>query len=468
MDRPVYDMLSNASGRLSLHMPGAQGQAPFGEINPYRLDTTELGVTDDLYRPTGAITRAQALAAKSAGAAHTLLLHGGSTAGIHAMLLYAAVRGDKVILPRNAHISAVHLCALAGLEPVFAEPSYTPGGRPYTTVESYLRTMDEHPDAKAVLTVRPDFYGIQCDLKAIAAAAHQRGMLALCDEAHGAHFNWDEAAHNAMACGADMAVQSAHKTLPALTAGAWLHGAAAIDIDRLRRLLRMVQTSSPSFINMLSLDDARAWMDINGQERCRRLKQAMAAFKRRAAALGYKDGQADFLAWMERDLLRLVLDAPQGGFALGDALAAKGIDVEMCDAAGVVCILSLQDGEARLERLYQALAAMGEASAGSAGIESPTQPYTTPRQISPPEIPPRAMPLAEAAFARCEAVPAGQAVGRVSAGQVGLYPPGVALLAGGEVVTEDVVKYLAAVGREHLFGVNADGSLNCVKERKHE
>ncbi|MDD3336725.1 MAG: aminotransferase class I/II-fold pyridoxal phosphate-dependent enzyme [Eubacteriales bacterium] len=451
LQRPIDQMLRKASSRLSLHMPGAQGHAPFDSFDPYLLDTTELSVTDDLYRPSAGIVEAQALAAKSAGAAHTIFLHGGSTAGMHAMLLYAAQQGDTVLLPRNVHISALHLCALRGIVPAFVQPSYTPKGRPYATVDHYLRAMEAHPQAKAVLAVRPDYYGIQCDFKKIAEAAHARGMLMLCDEAHGAHFNWSPYAMNAGRCGADLFIQSAHKTLPALTAGAWLHASPTVDSERLLRLLRMVQTSSPSFVNMLSLDDARAWMDENGAMACDRLAQAVSDFHQKAARLGYSNGQEDFPAFLGKDPLRLVLDAPQGGFRLGEQLQEVGIDVEMCDDSGVVCILSLMDGAERLDRLYAALEALNRSEQKS--------PLTNP---APPGIPPRIMPLSTAVFAPSEYVAPAQALGRISACQVGLYPPGVALLTAGEQITEEILCYLSSVPKDSLFGLNADGCLNCV------
>lgn len=142
VERPMRDMLAGAADRLSLHMPGAQGRGPFGPLDPYRLETTELAATDDLYAPGGAIARAEALAARCAGAARTLMLTGGSTAGVQAMLLYAAGGGGAVILPRNAHLSALHLCAVAGLEAVFARPSFTASGLCYTTDESYLEALE--------------------------------------------------------------------------------------------------------------------------------------------------------------------------------------------------------------------------------------------------------------------------------------------------------------------------------------
>ena len=452
MMRPMMEMLQNASGRLSLHMPGAQGQGPFGSIDPYELDTTEISLTDDLYKPTGAIQRAQELAAKSAGAAHTLMLSGGSTAGMHAMLLYAACKGEKVILPRNVHISAVHLCAVAGLTPVFVPVSYTPQGRPYLTAEQYERTMEEHPDAKAVLVLSPDYYGTLGTVGETAKLAHERGMLLLCDEAHGAAMNWIHPENSAIRQGADLVVQSAHKTLPALTAGAWLHAADTIDHALLLRRLRMVQTSSPSFITMLSLDDARAWMDEHGRQAGADLLQALKDFRIKAAGLGYTDGQAGLPKAVKSDPLRLVLDAPQGGFRLEEQLEEMGIDVELSDACGVGCILSLRDGAHRLERLLSALERI------------PATADATAKAPTPPAIPPRAMPLDQAAFAPTEAVTIAQAAGRVSAGQVGLYPPGVAVLTAGETITPEIAGWLSAMPRNRLFGLDENGMLICVKE----
>lgn len=499
MERPIRRMLEKASVRLSLHMPAAQGRAPFGPVDPYRLDTTELSVTDDLYRPRAAILRAEALAARSAGAAHTLLLHGGATAGIHTMLLYALNRGDTVILPRNTHVSALHLCALFGLEPVFAEPSYTASGRPYTEVAAYERAMEAHPQAKAVLVLRPDFYGLLPDLRALSKAAHLRGMRVLCDEAHGATFNWRKDVENAGALGADLFVQSAHKTLPALTAGAWLHAMEGVDADRLRRLLRMVQTSSPSFVNLLSLDDARAWMDAYGEKACKRQLAQLNAFRRKAAALGYESGQDDAPPGLAYDPLRLVLRGPQGGYALEEALGERGMDVEMADEHCVVIILSLLDGGKRLKALYRALAAIarenppqGRAAprpAASKAVDlaprpaaskaqkyalkamqpapkaiNPAPETANPASLPPKALPERAAPLAQAAFAPTQPVPLEACAHWISGAHVGLYPPGVALLTAGERISRDMAAFLQNAPQERLFGLTQAGQLPCLCE----
>lgn len=451
MERPMSEMLHNAAKRLSLHMPGAQGKAPFGAIDPYLLDATELAVTDDLYKPVGAIARAQELMAKSAGSAHTLLLTGGSTAGMHAMLLYAAAGGRRVILPRNVHISAIHLCAVAGIEPVFAPLAYTDAGMPYTPEESYLSAMDAAGDAAAMLIVRPDYYGTLYWPERAVQRAQERGMLVLCDEAHGAHLNWQRDVLNACELGADLCVQSAHKTLPALTAGAWLHASASVDAESLRRMLRMVQTSSPSFIIMLSLDDARAWMDENGEAAIKRLGEAVDAFYEAAGALGYTPVACPF----ERDRTRVVLEAPEGGFALERVLGALGADVEMSDERRVVCILSLMDGAERLSLLLEGLKEAARVREGASVENLP---------LPPRELPPRELPLSKATFDPNEEVPLENAAGRISAGQVGLYPPGVSLVTAGERITPELKNYLTRLPRERVFGLDAAGAVRCVQQ----
>ncbi len=474
----MREMLAGVADRLSLHMPGAQGHGPFGPMDPYQLETTELPVTDDLYAPCGAIARAETLAAQCAGAAHTLMLTGGSTAGVQAMLLYAAGGGGAVILPRNVHVSAIHLCAVAGLEPVFAQPSFMPSGLCYTSDESYLEALARCPGARAMLVARPDYYGaLHWPVRAVAQA-HKMGVLVLCDEAHGAHLNWDAEVPAAGALGADLWVQSAHKTLPALNGGAWLHAGPGVDTARLRSMLRAVQTSSPSFVTLLALDDARAWMQYYGAEAVRRLKDSAVRFHACAAALGYTNGQ-DEPGWAY-DRTRVVLNAPQGGFALAAELAARGVDVEMSDARRVVCILSLMDGPERLEQLLKKLRDVAETGKTSGisdtggacqcaknglrrDVTDGMEESGGPVWLSLPAPPERGVSLKEAFFAPSEAVPLSRAAGRVSAVQAGPYPPGVALITAGERVTEELAKYLAALDPRRAFGIEPDGTLACLK-----
>ena len=446
-------------------MPATGGKAPYRVFNAYRWDTTEIPQTDDLYRPTGAIAQAEALIAVRAGAAASLLLSGGATAGVHAMLLYAAKRGQEVVLPRNAHVSALSLCAMAGLVPVFAEPSFTPEGRLYTTAQAYAAALDAHPNAACAFALYVDYYGLLCDLPAIAGAVHARGKLLLCDEAHGATFNWRADIPNALACGADLAVQSAHKTLPALTAGAWLHAAPCVDADRLRAVLRMAQTSSPSFMTMLSLDDARAWMERHGSAALDGLAKRLTRLRGQAAQLGYADGQANPLKGVRYDRLRLVLRAPEGGAQLAARLAERRVDVEMADAAHIVCIVPLQGTARVLRRFLRALrhTARQRDAAPRVGAVRPGAAAVPDR---PSQWPERRMPLHEAAFAPSEPVSPAQAAGRISAATVGLYPPGVAWMTAGDGITPEIATLIANAPPERFFGLDSRGWLRCVVQPK--
>lgn len=261
--RPVYDMLTAVSARRSGHMPGHKGCSPFGAADLYALDTTELPNTDDLYAAEGGLREAMRLYAQAAGAAKTIFLHNGSTAGNHVMLQLYAREGETVLLPRNAHLSAVNACVLGGMRVKWMPVRCTPDGYCYLAEEDVLAALRANPDARAMLLVRPDYYGgaMREDVfRRIAAAAHRQGTKVVVDEAHGAHFPWCDGMTSAGALGADAWVQSVHKTLMGLTGSAVLHLADAADEKRAWTLLRREQTSSPSFLLMLSIDDsARGW-----------------------------------------------------------------------------------------------------------------------------------------------------------------------------------------------------------------
>ena len=443
LSRPLHEMALRNRNRLRLHVPGHKGRALFGAESVQMPDMTELPVTDDLYAPSGPIVKAQELMAQAAGAAHTLLLTGGSTAGILTMLLYSAEPGDTVILPRNAHLSFINGCVLADLNPEYVPLQMTLDGYAYAPEEGFLTAIARRPEARAVVVTRPDYYGGMMDLTRIAAAAHEKGMRLLVDEAHGAHLPWMESLRPAAFYGADLWVQSAHKTLPALTAGAFLHLAPGEDAQRALRMLRMVQTSSPAFYLLQSLDDARAWMEEHGAEALKELQSHLFTFRVRMKALGYADAHE---SWhdlpLEFDPTRLVITAPQGGYTLAENLREQGIDVEMADDRRIVCILSVMDGKETFRRLLPAL----EKAAGSPKASMPPVPraYPIPRQVMRPR---------QAVLGKQEPVEPSLAVGRVLGTSVGLYPPGIPLIAPGEEITPEAAAILLAAPEEKRFGL---------------
>ena len=451
MDRPVWEMLERNRERLSFHMPGHKGRGPFGPVDAYALDTTELPGTDDLYCPENGLRLAQERYARAAGSGAALFLHNGSTAGIQAMLTLYAHPGDTVLLPRNAHLSAVNGCILGGLRPVFMPLTFTGDGYGYLREETVLDALAAHPEAKCLLVTRPDYYGGCLPLGRIAAAARKQGCRLVVDEAHGAHLPWLPSLTGAAQAGAAAWVQSCHKTLPSLTGTAVLHLRDPEDGPRALRLLRMTQTSSPNYVLMMSVDDARAYMEAQGRKRLTAVCAAADALRAQLPALGYGDGQA---AWgdtgLEFDPTRLVIRAPQGGEALDRALAQRGMDVEMHDIHRVVCILTAMDDGARLARLGEALREIPPQA-----VELPDTAYAQP-------LPPRRLPPREAALGQVEWVELSRADGRVAAASAGLYPPGSPLVAPGEMSTEQTAAALAQAGPRRRFGVEGE-KLLCVR-----
>ena len=448
--RPMYDMLSAAAERASFHMPGHKGRSPFDPVDMYALDTTELPLTDDLYAPERGVAQAQALYAEAAGAAKTLMLTNGSTSGIHVMLQLYAREGDTVLLPRNAHMSAVNGCIMGGLRVRWLPLSMTADGLCYIRAEDVISAMDAHPETKAVLLTRPDFYGCCIDLERVAAAAHARNIRVVVDEAHGAHLPWMQGMKSACACGADAWVQSVHKTLPALTGAAALHLKHAEDHTRALTLLRREQSSSPNFVMLMTIDDARAYMADCGAARLAAVAAAAEEVRRMLPSLGYADAHA---AWRETGLTfdptRLVIDAPQAGAALAKALRDKGIDAEMYDLRRVVFILSAMDDATDVLAIADALR------------EIPAVPAKIPALPMITSIPERAMEVRQAVMADCECVPLAECAGRVAAVSAGLYPPGIPLVCPGEIVPGEVVSRLMQAKNQERFGVEGD-TLLCV------
>lgn len=450
--RPIYDMLRAASGRRSFHMPGHKGAAPFGPVDLFALDTTEIPLTDDLYCPENGIDQAQRLYAQAAGAARTIFLHNGSTVGIHAMVQLYAGEGDTVILPRNAHLSAANGCVLGGVRAEWIPITQLPDGYCYIAEADALAALEAHPHAKAMLLTRPDFYGGCLPLERIIQKAHSMGIRVVVDEAHGAHLPWLEGLASAGELGADAWVQSVHKTLPGLTGAAVLHLRQEEDLPKAMRILRREQTSSPSFVMLMSIDDARAYMEEGGREKLA-LTARMADMLRKALPVtNYEEAHSQWRqTGLQFDPTRVVLHAPQGGFALAQILRDNGIDVEMADIRRVVLILSCMDDPGEIMRLIGILR------------NNPPCGRLLPQLPDMRSLPERSMDLRPAAMAECEAVPMARAEGRVAAASAGLYPPGIPLICPGERFNAGVLALLQNAGSQGRFGVEGETVL-CVKQ----
>ncbi|MGF1482459.1 MAG: aminotransferase class I/II-fold pyridoxal phosphate-dependent enzyme, partial [Cyanophyceae cyanobacterium] len=236
----------------------------------FRADLPELPQLDNLFAPAGVIAAAQALAAAAFGADKTWFLVNGSTCGVIAAILATCGPGDRIILPRNIHQSAIAGLILSGATPVFITPKHDAQDELLYSVtpEAVQRALEQHPDTKAVMVVYPTYEGICGDVEAIAEITHRYQIPLLVDEAHGGHFVFHpDLPPAALKLGADLTVQSTHKVLGAMTQASMLHvQGERITPQRITQALQLLQSTSPSYLLLASLDAARQQMALHGQE----------------------------------------------------------------------------------------------------------------------------------------------------------------------------------------------------------
>ncbi|WP_249872236.1 aminotransferase class I/II-fold pyridoxal phosphate-dependent enzyme [Oceanobacillus saliphilus] len=269
---PLFEKLKQftAGQPLSFHVPGHKNGTLFPKgAYPYfeqilQLDVTELPGLDDLHTPTASIAEAEYLASDFFGSDHTFFLVGGSTAGNLAMILAVCSAGDKIIVQRNSHKSIINGLELSGAKPVFVAPEYDEELDRYTnpSLSALSEALRKHPDAKAVVLTYPDYFGKTYPIQEMIDLAHAFDIPVLVDEAHGVHFSLgDPFPVSALQLGADVVVQSAHKMAPAMTMASFLHvKSTVIQKERIAHFLQIIQSSSPSYPLMASLDISRSFL----------------------------------------------------------------------------------------------------------------------------------------------------------------------------------------------------------------
>ena len=422
------------------HMPGHKGFLS-------ALDVTEVTGTDDLHSPSGAILESERLCAVALGARDAFFLVNGSTAGNLAML-YLAGMGKRILLGRNCHKSVVNGLALMGQETVPLFPDEDGVFDPANVDELLEKTP-----CSAVFITSPTYSGAVSPIAEIAEAAHRHGAKLLVDCAHGAHFAYSNALPP-VPKEADAWCVSCHKTLEALTQSAvLLTGDAAFGRDEVQRALNLFQSTSPSYELMLSIERSvlapRDWdAHIQRIDRVRReLERIENVTLERGSAV--------------RDVTRLNISfRGMNGCRLASELEARGIFPEMADSACVTLITSPADPDEWYERLYSAL--RGIRPDGSAIDGFPAGSY---ERIAGEA----ALPVREAVTAPRELVPLGCACGRIAAGAVGCYPPGVAVLFPGERIGTGAMELLMNESRAgaRLFGTEG-GLIPVVRDEKDE
>lgn len=435
-----------------------------------QYDLTEAQGLDDLHQPSGVIREAQELTAQLFGAQQSFFLVNGTTCGNEAMILTAAREGEKILIPRNAHKSVMMGLILSGARPVYMMPERLTawgidGGINPETVAGSLR---EHPDLRAVLAVSPTYYGVGSNLKAIADICHNAGIPLLVDEAHGAHMYFsDQLPEGALQQGADMCTQSFHKVTGALTQSSVLHvGSDRIRISDLKQPLQMVQSTSPSYLLMASIDAARYELAVNGKAMIEEALSLAAYARAEIAGIPGMDcideriiGQ---LSVSEFDRTRLTVSAAGlgiSGFELQQRLFKQfRVDTELADYQNVLAVITFANRQEDINRLIEGLrriAAEPGQTEQTAGFD-PLLPM--------PPLPRQEMTPRQAYFVEKIQIPWQHARGKIAGEPVIPYPPGIPVVCPGEVITDEVWEYLECFRRDgrHIQGV-ADESLSTLE-----
>lgn len=437
----LLDYCADAPARF--HTPGHKGEQE-GPLFPFfgealRFDLTELPETDSLFEASGVIFEAERAAAEAFGTKETLLSAGGSTLCIQAMLRLASTRGKKVLMARNAHISAVNALCLLGLEPVWVWPQAIPGSSlPGPVSPSDIeQVLQADSDISAVYLTSPNYFGVMADISAISAVCRRHNLPLLVDNAHGSHLLALRGGElHPMRLGAALCCDSAHKTLPALTGGAWLHLSPAAPFDRegAKQAMALFGSTSPSYLVMLSLDLARTWLQTEGAAAFDRLERRVTELHEFAGKLGFAPlPQALF------DPCRIVIDTASVGMPGGEANAfmrRHGVSAEMNDDRHVVLLPSPLQGEEAFTKLMSSLERM-------AGLgRCPLQPVTPDLSERPEAV---LLPR-EAMNQPIICLPVDETGGYIAAQAVSPCPPGIPLVMPGERITPHLAKTLKNYG----------------------
>ena len=412
-----FDVPGHKRGRGSPELTAFLGQQCM------TVDVNSMKPLDNLCHPTSVIREAEELAADAFGASHAFLMVGGTTSSVQAMILSVVKRGDEIILPRNVHRSVINALVLTGAIPVYVNPQM------------------KHPSAKAVLVNNPTYYGICSNIREIVKLAHAAGMKVLADEAHGTHFYFGENMPvSAMAAGADLASVSMHKSGGSLTQSSFLLCGPSMNAEHVRQIINPTQTTSGSYLLMVSLDISRKNLALHGKEIFRKVVDLTTYAREEINQIG------DYYAYggelingdtvYDFDTTKLAvntLDVGLAGIEVYDILRDYyDIQTEFGDLGNLLAYVSVGDRERDLERLVAALADIRRRYKRDKATLM-RQEYISPQVVAGPQ---------EAFYADKQSVALDSSVGRICAEFVMCYPPGIPILAPGERITRDILDYI--------------------------
>lgn len=407
------------------------------------IDVNSMKPLDNLGHPISIIRDAEELAADAFGASHAFLMIGGTTSSVQTMILATCKAGDKIILPRNVHKSAINALVLCGAIPIYIEMSVDPkiGIALGLENDQVAQAIKDHPDAKAILINNPTYYGICSDLKGLTEMAHEAGMMVLVDEAHGAHLHFTgKLPISAMDAGADMAAVSMHKSGGSLTQSSLLLIGEQMNPEYVRQIINLTQSTSASYLLMASLDISRRNLALRGKESFEEVIELSEYARHEINAIGgyyaYSKELIDGVSVCDFDVTKLSVYT-QGigltGIEVYDLLRDEyDIQIEFGDIGNILAYISIGDRIQDIERLVGALADIKRLYSRD-GKDLIAGEYIQPELVLSPQ---------EAFYSERKSLTLDESVGQVCGEFVMCYPPGIPILAPGERITREIVDYI--------------------------
>ena len=458
---PLFDAVKRHVRRAAvpLQIPGhkhGNALAEFKEFvgeNVMRMDLNETRGIDLLWDPPGVIAEAERLLAAAFGARQAFFLINGTTSGVQAMIMSACRPGESIVVPRNAHKSIYNGLILSGARPVYVQPEVNDELGIVLNVrpEALAETVAGNPQAKAVMTINPSYYGVAPDMEALAGIAHARGLAVLADEAHGTHLYFHDAfPPGGIAAGADISAASLHKTGGSLTqSSALLVGEGSVDPCYVRQVLALTYTSSPSYILLCSLDAARKQLATRGPQI---LESVLEMVRRAREEINRTKGLfapgKDFFAaaggfgFDETKLLVNVQGLGLTGYEVEALLAADyNILIELADMYNILAVISLGERWEYLSAFVDALKDIAARARPGGGRKLPQ----LPRLSFEPEV---VLPPREAFYSPKRKVPLADCAGKIAGEMIMSYPPGIPLVCPGEVITPEIVDCVEVLKRQ--------------------
>lgn len=459
----------SAGDSYPFHMPGHKRNGKLPYPLPYGLDITEIDGFDDLHHAEGILKEAQERAAEIYHAEESHFLVNGSTVGILSAILGTTKRGDKILVARNCHKSVYHAIEMNELQPVYIYPEFLTemhlNGE--ISAEEIERALREHEGIRAVMIVSPTYDGVVSDVRAIGEIVHRYEIPLIVDEAHGAHFGFGTIfPENSNICGADIVIHSLHKTLPSMTQTAILHiNGERINRGRVRKYLHMLQSSSPSYVLMASIDACMDFLQTEGEKWFCEYESMLLAAREKLSGLEH----LKVIKTEQFDLSKIIISTLNCNMTSGELyrilLEKYHLQMEMKAESYVLAMTTVCDSEEGMKRLVEALFSIDEELK-----EQNFDTVFTEERFPEADVCMTSAEIGELSETEFEMRRWEDCEGWISAEYAYLYPPGIPLLAPGERINRAIIAWLVHY-REMGFSVEGsmtEGMLKVTGERNNE